>query len=316
MVFFRREEYPWRFSPLSVEGGPSPPVSGRRCAVGLVCIESSVQGVYPEDEKDSWDGSGWLLVRSRSRVPLNKWSDDSESPPPVWALWGHGDLDGKYVFIKKTVLNINIKSNLNAVRFSGMKSKQKLSPVMITSAARQANKEMSKFMRCRLWEKSMMESIQSPKLRTHCSRWRTTPLQKISLFFSGLDLHSFKSREQSAYWKVHMSLMKQKLMNRSCWEQPTCMRVAEWRAQQRLIRGAAPGPLCRNLWIPGWFQPRFLSHPKSPSAGHKTAGCHKRLPFLSGWQLSPGTEGEEVGRVNAIVQNCKHPQWAAHCLSF
>lgn len=92
-----------------------------------------------------------------------------------------------------------------------MKSKQKLSPVMITSAARQANKEMSKFMRCRLWEKSMMESIQSPKLRTHCSRWRTMPLQKISLFFSGLDLHSFRSREQSAYWKVHMSLMKQKL---------------------------------------------------------------------------------------------------------
>lgn len=94
------------------------------------------------------------------------------------------------------------------------------------------------------------------------------------------------------------------------------MRVAEWRAQQRQIQGAAPGPLCRNLWIPGWFQPRFLSHPKSPSAGHKTAGCHQHPPFLSGWQLSPGTEGKEVGRVSAIVQNCKHPQWAAHCLSF
>lgn len=107
--FFRREEYPWRFSPLSVEGGPGPPVSGRRCAVGLVCIESSVQGVCPEDEKDSWAGSGWLLVRSRSRVPLNKWSDDSESPPPAWALWGHGDLDVKYVFVKKIALNRNIK---------------------------------------------------------------------------------------------------------------------------------------------------------------------------------------------------------------
>lgn len=45
-----------------------------------------------------------------------------------------------------------------------MKGKQQHSPVIITNAARQANKERSKFMRCRLWEKSMMESIQSPKL--------------------------------------------------------------------------------------------------------------------------------------------------------
>lgn len=45
-----------------------------------------------------------------------------------------------------------------------MKSKQKHSPVIITRAARQANMDVSKFIRWRLWEKSMMESIQSPKL--------------------------------------------------------------------------------------------------------------------------------------------------------
>lgn len=73
-------------------------------------------------------------------------------------------------------------------QFHRVKSKHKYSPVIITNAARQANKEMSKFIRCRLLEKSMMESIQSPKLWMHCSRWRTTPLQKISLFFSGFDL--------------------------------------------------------------------------------------------------------------------------------
>lgn len=103
----------------------------------------------------------------------------------------------KMVLMRNTVLNIN--TTLSAGRLTVMKSEQKLSPVMITSAARQANKEMSKFMRCRLWEKSMMESIQSPKLRTHCSRLRTKPLQKISLFLSGFDLHSFKTRVQSVY---------------------------------------------------------------------------------------------------------------------
>lgn len=70
---------------------------------------------------------------------------------------------------------------------------------MITSAARQENKETSKFMRWRLWENSMMESIQSPKLRTHCSLWRTTPLQKISLSFSGSDLSIFKT---SKWWSA------------------------------------------------------------------------------------------------------------------
>lgn len=177
-----------------MEGGPGPPVLGRRYAVGPVCTESSAQGVCPEDEKDSWAGSGSLLIRFHSHVPLSKWWDDSESPRPVWAPWGHGDLDAKDILITNTVLN-----NSNAIRFTVMKSKQRLSPVMITSAARQANKEMSKFMRCRLWEKSMMESIQSPKLWTHCSRWRTTPLQKISLFFTGFDLHSFELWVQSAY---------------------------------------------------------------------------------------------------------------------
>lgn len=67
------------------------------------------------------------------------------------------------------------------------------------------------------------------------------------------------------------------------------MQVAEWRAQQRKIRGAAPGPLCRNLWTLGWFQPSFLSHPKYWSAGHKTAGYRRHPPFLLGCPLFPGT---------------------------
>lgn len=37
-----------------------------------------------------------------------------------------------------------------------------------------------------------MESIQPPKLLAHCCRWRTRPLQKTSLFFSGFDLSRFK----------------------------------------------------------------------------------------------------------------------------
>lgn len=71
-VFFKTAEYPERSSPLSVEGGPGPPVLGRRCAVGPVCIESSVRGVCPEDEKDNWAGRGLVLIRFRSHVPLKK----------------------------------------------------------------------------------------------------------------------------------------------------------------------------------------------------------------------------------------------------
>lgn len=93
------------------------------------------------------------------------------------------------------------------------------------------------------------------------------------------------------------------------------MLVAEWRAQQRQIQGAAPGPLCRNLWTPGWFQPSFLLHPKNRSAGHKTAEYHWHPPFLSGCPLSPGTEEEEVGWVNT-TKNCNHHQWAVRFLCF
>lgn len=83
------------------------------------------------------------------------------------------------------------------------------------------------------------------------------------------------------------------------------MQVAEWRAQQMQIRGAAPGPLCRNLWILGWSQPSFLSHPEYRSAGHKTAGYHRHPPFLSGCPLSPGTE-----------KKSKYHLWAVSCLCF
>ena len=167
---------------------------------------------------------------------------------------------------------------------------------MITSAARQENNETSKFMRWRVWEKSMIESIQSPKLRTHCSRWRTTPLQKINLFFSGFDLHSFKPLEQSKCWKSGEITADMIFFNRS---KLTCTRVAGWRAQRRQIQGAAPGPLCRSLWILGWFQPSFWSHPRHRSGGHKTAGCHQHPLFLSDCSPSPGTEEGEDWRFSA-----------------
>lgn len=77
------------------------------------------------------------------------------------------------------------------------------------------------------------------------------------------------------------------------------MRVGGWRAQQRQIQGAAPGPLCRSLWNPGWFQPSFWSHPRHRSGGHKTVGCRLHPPFLSGCPLSPGTEEGEEGMLSA-----------------
>lgn len=52
----------------------------------------------------------------------------------------------------------------------------------------QENAEMSMFMFCKLEENSTMESIHSPKPRTHCSRCRTTPLQKMSFPSTGFDL--------------------------------------------------------------------------------------------------------------------------------
>ena len=61
-------------------------------------------------------------------------------------------------------------------------------PVTMVSAAMQENDETSRFRLCRLAENSTMESIQSPKPRTHCSLCRTTPLQKMSLPSIGLDL--------------------------------------------------------------------------------------------------------------------------------
>lgn len=57
---------------------------------------------------------------------------------------------------------------------------------------------MSMFMFCKLEENSTMESIHSPKPRTHCSRCRTTPLQKMSFPSTGFDLRG--ARQQRHEW--------------------------------------------------------------------------------------------------------------------
>lgn len=187
---------------------------------------------------------------------------------------------------------------------------------MMTRAARQENMEMSKFMRRRLWEKSMMESIQSPKLRAHCSRWRTTPLQKISLFFSGFDLRNFKSLVQSEHWISAVTSWVTQLFFVLTLKRPTCMLIGGWRAQQKQIQGAAPGPLCRSLWNPVWSQPSFWSHPKYHWARHKTVGCLQHPPFLSGCQLAPGTEEEENGQPWIQLLCCQSIQCETAVLRF
>lgn len=83
------------------------------------------------------------------------------------------------------------------------------SPVMMTSAAKQENNVMSKLRRWRLWEKSMIESIQSPNPRTHCERCSTTPLQNISLCSSGFDLKEYNETRRSS--PVQISAKKKPL---------------------------------------------------------------------------------------------------------
>lgn len=65
----------------------------------------------------------------------------------------------------------------------------------IARAAMQEKAEMSMFMFCKLEENSTMESIHSPKPRTHCNLCKTTPLQKMSLPSTGLDLQLIPKRE-------------------------------------------------------------------------------------------------------------------------
>lgn len=62
------------------------------------------------------------------------------------------------------------------------------SPVMRTSAERQAKAGTSTTKLCRDREKARMLSIQSPKPRAHCSRCSTRPEQKMSFPSAGLDL--------------------------------------------------------------------------------------------------------------------------------
>lgn len=168
-----------------------------------MCTESSVQAVCPEGETDSWVASGSVLIRFHSRVPLDKWWGDFESPRPAWALWGRDDLRAKEVSMRNPKYNDNLE-----MRWNSLKADKASLPVMMTRAARQENKETSKFKRRRLCEKSTMESIQSPKLRAHCSRWSTTPLQKISSFFSGSDLHYFKPLRQWEHWPTWRNVVK------------------------------------------------------------------------------------------------------------
>lgn len=62
------------------------------------------------------------------------------------------------------------------------------SPVMRTSAERQAKAGTSTTRPCRDREKARMLSIQSPKPRAHCSRWSTRPEQKMSFPSAGFEL--------------------------------------------------------------------------------------------------------------------------------
>lgn len=91
------------------------------------------------------------------------------------------------------------------------------SPVMMMSAAKQENDVMSRLMRWRLWEKSMIESIQSPKARTHCERCSTTPLQNISLCSLGFDLQEHNEKRTSYTVQISAHKPKKKRFRVSLW---------------------------------------------------------------------------------------------------
>lgn len=61
-------------------------------------------------------------------------------------------------------------------------------PVTMVRAAMQEKADTSKLMLWRLEENSTIESIHSPKPRTHCNLCKTIPLQKMSLSSARLDL--------------------------------------------------------------------------------------------------------------------------------
>lgn len=295
-VFFRMAEYPWRFSPLWEEGGRGPPVSGRRCAAGLVCTESSVREVCPEAEKDSWAGSCSLLIRFHSRVPLSKWWDDSESPRPVWVLWGRGDLRAKEVLVRKSVMNATWNSD--AVRFWHI-NWIKMFPHQWRWRAPRGRKTKRCLNSCGedsernpWWSRSSHRSCERTAVcgeRRHCRRSACSSLDLTCTDSETLERQLQKLQSDRLYLKnIYISFS-------FFFFKPTCMQVGGWKAQQRPIQAAAPDPLCRSLWILGWFQPIFWSHPRHRSAGRKTAGCHQRPPFLSDCPLSPDTE-EQSGR--------------------
>lgn len=153
----------------------------------------------------------------------------------------------------------------------------------MTSVARQEKDDKSKFKRCKLWEKSIMESIQSPKLRTHCVRCKTTPLQKISLSVSGFDLNEINEFLVTSHSTI-------KILNLLSYELTCTCKLAEvWRARQMLTQEEALGPPYRRHWIQGCFQPTSWSHPLTLLAGHRIAVCHWHPPSQTIQILIPDT---------------------------
>lgn len=74
------------------------------------------------------------------------------------------------------------------------------SPVMRTSAERQAKAGTSTTKLCRDREKARILSIQSPKPRAHCSRCSTRPEQKMSFPSAGLDLVGRDTEDSQRDW--------------------------------------------------------------------------------------------------------------------
>lgn len=178
----------------------------------------------------------------------------------------------------------------------------KLSPVIMTRAVRQEKEETSSFMRWRAWENSKMESIQSPKPRTHCILWSTAPLQKISLSVSGLELEKKKatwfviSSKASGVLRVRCMIMinDETQLPKSFWnvlqEAPlTDTQDAGWRVQQTQIPAAVPGLLSRTQRNLGCSSPTSWWPPWRLWVSRKTVWCHLRPLSGSDWLLSRHT---------------------------
>lgn len=128
----------------------------------------------------------------------------------------------------------------------------RLSPVIMTNAVRQEKEETSSFIRWRAWEKSRMESIQSPKPRTHWVLWSTVPLQKMSFSVSGLELkRNHKHRIYNTVMcaaSLFLRFTPVFAFKCSCWERRKCKRslpshfvTAFRRGGKKVVSGNASG---------------------------------------------------------------------------